>query len=315
MDYVKLGNTGIEVSKLCFGTLTMSPIQKNLSISEGAGLLRMAYEIGIDFFDTAEIYENYEYLKKAFNNTYDITIATKSYSYDLKSARKSLEKARKELDRETIDIFLLHEQESELTLKGHREAIDFFLKKKQEGIIGAFGISTHHIEGIKSANMHEEIDIIHTVLNKTGVGIVDGNVEDMLEQIEVSKNLGKGIYTMKPLGGGHLISDRIESLNFVLDQRYIDSVAIGIQNKDELLYDESVFSGNTPSEALEQKTKEQARELFIHHDWCVLCEDCIKRCAQGALNIVNDKIVIDKQKCVLCSYCSTACKELAIKII
>ena len=52
----------------------------------------------------------------------------------------------------------------------------------------------------------DEIEIIHPIVNKEGIGIQDGNIEDMLTAIEKAYNKGKGIYGMKPLGGGHLIN-------------------------------------------------------------------------------------------------------------
>ena len=50
-------------------------------------------------------------------------ISAKCYAYDTEGARASLEKARKEMDIDYIDIFMMHEQESRLTLRGHREAL------------------------------------------------------------------------------------------------------------------------------------------------------------------------------------------------
>ncbi len=52
---VKLGGSGLIVSKMCFGTLTMSPLQKNMTAQEGAALLVYAYERGVRFLDTADL--------------------------------------------------------------------------------------------------------------------------------------------------------------------------------------------------------------------------------------------------------------------
>ena len=53
MQMNALGRSGLKVSRLCFGTLTMSPLQRNLSPEEGARLLVHAYERGVRFLDTA----------------------------------------------------------------------------------------------------------------------------------------------------------------------------------------------------------------------------------------------------------------------
>jgi uncharacterized protein len=310
-----MGCAGLRVSKLCFGTLTLSPLQKNIKIDAGADLLQKAFDLGVNFFDTAELYDNYDYLKKAFKGNDDVVIATKSYSHDEKTAKNSLEKALKGLERDYIDIFLLHEQESDLTLKGHLQAIDYFLKMKQAGVIKSFGISTHFVAGVRAANDADYIDIIHPIINATGIGIIDGSVSDMLEAIVQSKQRGKGVYAMKSLGGGHLINDKENAFKFALNVPKVDSVAVGMQSEDELRYNIDVFSNKTPDDALTNRLKNENRRLFIHKDWCTKCKKCISRCEQGALTFDGKNVIVDGDQCVLCSYCSTVCSELAIKII
>nr|WP_250160186.1 aldo/keto reductase [Caloranaerobacter azorensis] len=65
MEYRNLGKTNIKVSRICFGSLTMGPLQANLPIETGANIIKYAYERGINFLDTAELYDNYEYIKEA----------------------------------------------------------------------------------------------------------------------------------------------------------------------------------------------------------------------------------------------------------
>ncbi len=312
---VSLGKTGIDVSKLCFGTLTLSPLQRHLSIDEGAALLGYARDNGITFFDTAELYQNYTYLKKAFERKDDVVIATKSYSYDQKTAQESLDKARLGMNRDVIDIFMLHEQEGELTLKGHREAIDYFIEQKQRGVIKAFGISTHHIAGVEAAAMMREIDVIHPIMNLTGIGIADGTRDEMSAAIMTAHEAGKGIYAMKPLGGGHLIQIREQALAYALAQEDADAIALGMQSEAEVRYNAALFSGILPKEDDSGSTANQSRRLLIHADWCTGCGTCVTRCAQKALSLKNNVAVVDMAKCVLCSYCAADCPVLAIKII
>jgi len=179
MERVQLGNTNIQVSRLCFGSLTMTPFQANLSIKEGAYLIEYAYEKGINFIDTSQIYENYDYIKTALKGIKreDYVIATKTYAYTKEMAKESLELALKSLGTDYIDIFLLHEQESIHTVRGHFEAIEYFLKAKEKGIIRAIGISTHRIAGVLAAKEVKEIEIVHPIVNKYGIGIQDGNIE------------------------------------------------------------------------------------------------------------------------------------------
>ncbi len=133
MERVQLGKTNIEVSRLCFGSLTMTPFQANLSIKEGAELIQHAYKSGINFIDTAEIYDNYKYIKEALKgiDRKDYVIVTKTYAYSKELAKESLDLALKELNTDYIDIFLLHEQESIHTIRGHYEAIEYFLEARK----------------------------------------------------------------------------------------------------------------------------------------------------------------------------------------
>lgn len=315
MKKVKLGDSAIEVSNMCFGSLTMTPFQADLSVEEGAGLIRYAYEKGINFLDTAEIYENYEYVKEALKyiKREDYVIATKCYAYTEELAKASLEEALKELDTDYIDIFLLHEQESIHTIKGHYEAIEYFLKAKEAGKIRAIGISTHRVAGVVGANELDAIEIIHPILNKDGIGIQDGSIEDMLEALAESKRLGKGIYSMKPLGGGHLIGQVEEAYNFVRGLDFVDSIAIGMQSKEEI--DANIFLNEKGymAEDLKRDTEKKKRRLIVA-DYCIACGNCVKRCRQGGISIVGDRAV-PNGSCILCGYCAKVCPEFCIKVI
>nr|WP_250160229.1 aldo/keto reductase [Caloranaerobacter azorensis] len=127
-------------------------------------------------------------------------MATKSYSYSKETAEKSLLNALQKLETDYIDIFLLHEQESEHTIRGHYEAIEYFLKAKEKGLIRAFGISTHRVRAVLDSLKFKEIEVIHPIINKFGLGIQDGNSEEMIDAIRKAYEKGIGIYGMKPLG-------------------------------------------------------------------------------------------------------------------
>ena len=121
MQAVQLGNSGLSVSKLCFGTLTMSPLQKNMTPQQGAALLVYAYERGVRFLDTADLYETYPHIRQALKSAPDYVISTKAYCYDRETAQAALERAFRGLGRDYVDLFMLHEQESLYTLRGHEE--------------------------------------------------------------------------------------------------------------------------------------------------------------------------------------------------
>ncbi|MDP4093248.1 MAG: aldo/keto reductase [Bacillota bacterium] len=314
MEYIKLGKSGLTVSRLCFGALIIGPLQANLSVEEGAGVIAKALESGVSFIDTAEIYETYAHIREGIKKSgIRPVIATKSYAYTAEGARQSLEKARKELDTDVIDIFLMHEQESEHTLRGHREALEYYISQKEKGIIKAVGISTHHVQAVKACLDMEEIDVIHPIINKDGIGICDGTVQDMLDAVKKAYERGKGIYGMKPLGGGNLLRSYRECMDFVLGIPFVHSIAMGMQCKEEVIMNVNTFNGTDTSEEITSKLDMMPRKLFIS-DWCEGCGKCVERCGQGALKIVEGKARVSKEKCVLCGYCGGVCPVFAIKV-
>jgi aryl-alcohol dehydrogenase-like predicted oxidoreductase len=183
-----LGRCGIEVTRLCFGSLTVGPLQAALTVDEGSTVIAHALERGVNFIDTAQYYKNYEYIRLALAKTklYDTVISTKTYAYDRRGAAEALEQARRELDRDYIDIFMLHEQESVHTLRGHAEALDYMFEMKQKGIIRAVGASMHHIAAVDGACEiygMSPIDVIHPIFNRRGIGIADGGIDDMIRAL------------------------------------------------------------------------------------------------------------------------------------
>ena len=315
MEYRTLGNTGIQVSRMCFGALTIGPLQDRLPLAEGAAVIRYALEQGVNFIDTAQLYGTYPYIKKALKGFGgQVVTASKSYAYTREDMAKALEEARLEMDRDVVDIFLLHEQESVQTVKGHWEAVEFLLEAKERGLVRAVGLSTHRVAGVEAALQFPEIQVIHPMVNVMGVGIQDGTIEDMLAALEKAYRAGKGIYGMKPLGGGNLMHQMAEAFSFVLGLSQLASIAVGMKTVAEVELNIDIFNGEKVSPDLLAKVRGITRRLHIE-DWCQGCGQCIKKCHSGALTMDGAKVVVDKDKCVLCGYCGTACYEFCIRII
>ena len=314
MNKLPLGCTGISVSRLCFGTLTMGPFQRGLAPAKGAALIERAFERGVNFLDTAEIYETYPHVKLALRAKPDAVVCTKSYSYDAATAEASFVKAVKGIGRDYIDVFLLHEQESAHTIRGHREAIEYFIRRKEQGYIGAFGLSTHYIGCMRAALKYPELQVLFPLINKKGVGIADGTAEEMLAVIREAHDMGKGIIAMKPLGGGHLIAEREEALDYVLGLDCVDTVAMGMQSADEVDYNCARFSGETPDPAVAERLGRVKRIMLIQ-DWCQGCGTCVTACRNHAITMVEGKARIDYDKCATCGYCARACPQFNIKVI
>ncbi|MGI6779010.1 MAG: aldo/keto reductase [Acetivibrionales bacterium] len=314
MEYVELGNTGLKVSRLCFGGLIIGPLQANLEVDKGAEVIRKALELGVNFIDTAELYGTYTYIREAVKHSkVKPIIATKSYAYSAQDAQKSLEKARKELDMDVIDIFLMHEQETRLTLRGHKEALEYYITAREKGLIRAVGVSTHNVEVVEAVAEMDGIDVIHPLVNRTGIGIGDGTITDMLTAVKRAFDLGKGIYSMKPLGGGNLIGSFEESMEFVLGLPFVHSIAVGMQSVEEVIMNVAIFEKGEVSEELRKSLKIKKRKLHIDF-WCEGCGKCVNRCTHKALEIKDGKASVKNGQCILCGYCGSVCPVFAIKI-
>lgn len=313
MQYRMLG--GLKVTRLCFGSLTIGPLQSGLGVAEGAKVIRHALEAGVNFIDTAELYGTYAHIREALKGfDREVIIISKSYAYTYQGMRESVEKALRELDRDYIDGFMLHEQESFHTIRGHEDALRFLVDAKKAGLVRAVGISTHYVDGVVAASGMPEIDLIHPLFNKYGLGIQGGSAADMLSAIRLAKDMGKGIYAMKALGGGNLLDRVEEALDFVLSLDELDSIAVGMQSELEVDYNVLLFSGLPVPADLKSMVRNRPRRLLIE-SWCRGCGSCIGRCTGGALSLAENRAMVDQVKCRLCGYCSAACPDFCIKII
>lgn len=315
MEYRNLGNTGITVSRVCFGALTVGPCQADMSDEDGGAVIARALSRGVNFIDTAQLYRSYGPIRNALRRTgkFDTVIASKSYAYTAELAIQAVEEARSALDRDVIDIFLLHEQESEHTLRGHAPALEQLYRYKAQGVIRAVGISTHRISGVTAATA-QKLDIVFPLLNVAGVGIGDGTAAQMSAAAREAAQAGLGVYIMKPFGGGNLLSRTGECLSYAFSQDYAASVAVGMRTFDEVDADIAFCeTGAFPAGLLEKVARQNRRLLIESH--CVGCGSCERVCGQDAIHVTDGKAVCDPSKCITCGYCGAACPETCIKII
>ena len=188
MKKKQLGTTGIEVSVAGFGVLPMGPSQLALPVDEGAEIIRYALENGINFLDTAQYYRTYPYISKALENGNfdDVVICSKSLCWDYDGMMEAILEAKKAMNRDVIDIFLMHEVRSgQLELRnGAWQALK---DAKEKGLVRVIGLSTHHIDITKSAAAMEDLDVVFPLINYAGLGIRKGDEfgtkEEMLEAI------------------------------------------------------------------------------------------------------------------------------------
>ncbi len=267
--------------------LPLSPLQSNLPRAQAVRLLEDALEAGVTFFDTAELYQTYPLVRDVLRPP--AVVATKAYAYTYEGMRDSLKRALAQTRRERIDLFLLHEQESRLTLAGHAEALRCLVEARKAGVVGAVGVSTHAPAVVDAASQAEDIDIIHPLVNYRGLGLLEGTLDEMLAAIAKAGRAGKGVYAMKILGGGHLggLSGTPEgAFAFIRAIRDIHAVAVGVKSREELLFDLALLVGEVPSPELAAAVAGRRRGLFVEKH-CEGCGKCVERCRYGALSLVE----------------------------
>lgn len=311
-----LGNTGIEVTELCFGALPMGPIQKNLSDEESSEIVAYALESGITFVDTAQMYRTYTPIKTAIKKTgIRPVIASKSTAASYEEMEKAIKQALDYMGIDYIDIFHLHAPKVNPDVFDIRKgALQCLLDYKSKGIIKAVGISTHNVKVVEAAAERQDIDIVFPLLNKAGRGIVGGTEEEMRAAISRCEQHGKGIYLMKVLGGGTLLDEYKDCMEYARRLDYCHSIAVGMVSKEEVLYNVKYFNGEKDlDDIIKIKNKKSVKVL---QGACISCGKCIEVCHSGAPSFDNTgKSYIDQSKCIQCGYCIPVCPAFVIRMV
>lgn len=315
MKYNPLGKTGIVVSELAFGTLVMGPLQANIEVSQGQRLLEYAFDRGITFFDTAHLYQTYPYFKGISDQKkQSMVINSKSYAYTYEEMTAQIEEGLHGIGRDYFDCFMLHEQESVLTLKGHQEALRAMIDAKKAGKIRAIGVSTHTVTLVRDLLLHPEFEVVHPIFNKASHGLREGTIEEMMTAVQNLYQAGVGIFVMKPLGGGRLYQDFLDSLQFVHQYPYHHAVAVGVKNEAEIKVNVAIFEDRY-EESMRDTLSLHEKKLFYRRGLCALCGECIQFCHFGVISRGTDTMLFDLSKCVSCGYCIAHCPNIAIRVL
>ncbi len=314
MKMVEIG-PGLQLSELCFGSLVMGPLQRNLPPAEGAEVIKAALEGGVNFIDTAQVYRTYEHIRLAIKDQPQrVHLASKSNASSLEDMEQAVQEAMRSMEVDYIDIFHLHAARATPEVFWERQgALECLHRFKRRGIIGRVGIATHSVPVVKAAAEREDIDVVYPLINLTGIGILEGSREEMEEAIALAHRAGKFIYAMKVFGGGNLLDRRQEALDYVRTLAGIDLISIGMASPQEVEVNLGLMEGQVSPELME-RTRSRGKMLKIL-GFCTGCGLCVPHCHSDALEVKDDKCKVDRDRCILCGYCAPHCPQFAIRVV
>lgn len=314
MKYSSLGTSGLMVSPVGFGVLTMGATQLNLPLSEGAAVLRHAMESGINFLDTAQYYRTYPYIREALKGThFDPVIVSKCLYDTYQEMMDAVEEARRELDRDVIEVFLLHELRSG-DFERRKGAWEALQEVKSKGIVKAIGVSTHHVDVAEQVAPIDEIDVLFPLINFKGIGVRrganPGSRDDMATAILDASSRGKGVFAMKIFGGGILTPHYREATDYILGLPGLSSFMVGFGTMEEVDRMIERVEGRLSSSYQPDLTR---KKIWIDQGDCEGCGSCVSRCPNNAIFQKETGLAtIDYNRCLTCGYCAPVCPVRAI---
>jgi aryl-alcohol dehydrogenase-like predicted oxidoreductase len=243
IDTVKLGETGMNVPRLALGTGSYgwkkTSAQKKMGEEKFVQMAQHAFDRGVKFFETADMYGTHEFVGKAMKKVgrENVTLLSKIMVYEHEGwykpepFQKSIDRFRKELDTDYIDILLLHCMVNSEWPDEYKRYMDDYSEAKQKGIINQVGLSCHDLGAMKIAAENPWADVLLARINYDGAKM-DGTPQEVMAVLKKAKENGKGIIGMKIFGCGDLTKEeqRQKSLEYVMKSRNVDCMTIGMES-------------------------------------------------------------------------------------
>jgi len=237
-DTVRLGSTGIKTSRLAMGTGTVGfdhhSHQTALGVKGLSDLLLNGHDQGLRFFDAADSYGSHPHVAEALKHVKrdQVTVLTKSWARDAAGMRADLDRFRRELGTDYLDICLMHcVTEGDWTDR-FRGAMDVLSEAKQKGIIRTHGCSCHSIEALRAAAKSPWVEIDLARINPIG-SHMDADPATVVTVLKEMKSAGKAVIGMKILGQGDLSNRQDEAIKYALSLGILDAFTIGAESKQQ----------------------------------------------------------------------------------
>ncbi|KQO16593.1 aldo/keto reductase [Paenibacillus sp. Leaf72] len=214
MQYRSLGQQGLRVSSLGFGCMGISVAYGPSNENEGIETIRQAYDLGINFFDTAELYgngHNEQVLGRAVKDFRDKVVLATKFGFDMKAEqvgagfnshpdniRKVAENSLRYLQTDYIDVFYQHIPDPNVPIEEVAGAVGDLI---QQGKVKYFGLSNAGTDTIRRAHAVTPVSVLQSEYSIFERELEDRNI------ITVLRELGIGLVPYAPLGRGFLTND------------------------------------------------------------------------------------------------------------
>ena len=250
LQRVTLGNTGIETTLLGYGTGIVggnrSSFLTRQDKAKSIATLRHAYDRGIRMFDNADTYGTHGLVAEALKgmNREEVVLTSKIWTRqggipepERPDANIVVDRFRKELKTDYIDVVQLHCMVDAQWTDGERKQMDILEDLKAKGIIRAHGMSVHTLEAMIAGVNDPWVDVLHARINPFGIAMDKPDPAEVVEVIHQMHSSGRGVIGMKLVGDGKLRdeSEKIDqSLKFVLGLGSVDMMIVGFETEAQI---------------------------------------------------------------------------------
>lgn len=235
-DVVRLGPDKIRLSRLAIGTGTRGgTVQRALGVDRLADMLHFGYDQGVFFWETADTYRTHPHVAAALKRVprEKVTVMTKTMARTAGEMRTTLDRFRKELGTDYLDIVLLHALRTGNWAEERAGAMEALSEAREKKIIRSHGCSCHSLEALELAARTPWVQVDLARINQAGL-MMDSDPKTVIGVLRKMKAAGKGVIGMKILGEGGLSNRVDESLAHALSLDCVDCFTIGPANRGEL---------------------------------------------------------------------------------
>ncbi len=157
---------------------------------------------------------------------------TKSWARDAATMRADLDRFRRELGTDYLDVCLMHCVTEGDWTERFKGAMDVLSEAKEKGTIRAHGCSCHSIEALRAAAKSPWVEIDLARINPVGA-FMDADPPTVVGVLKEMKAAGKAVVGMKILGQGALRNRQDEGIKFALSLGLLDAFTIGAESRAE----------------------------------------------------------------------------------